>query len=265
MKYMARLLFLGFLLCLFYGSMILGDTKSKKLNVKTDTDYIMEGDQAYAKRSDAKQVVKAVDAYRDAWKANNNSYEAMWKLAKAYWYWGNITPEDDDEKRMDLHQKGKIWAQSAMKANPKGAEGFFWYGVNLGAWGEANGVTKSLSIRGDLEEFMKKTVAIDPVLEGGGAYRVLGRLKFRLPGLFGGDNDESIAYLKKAIEVGPTNSMNYIFLAETLMDEDDYKGAKDALEKVINMQPDPRWIPETEQDKKRAKELLKEVMEELED
>jgi tetratricopeptide (TPR) repeat protein len=225
---------------------------------------ITDGDDLYLLRDDARNVMKAIDKYKAALEIDQKNYEAIWKISRAYYFYGTKLSEDDDEGRMKTFDKGMYWAKMAMKNSGNRVEGNFWYGVNLGSWGEANGVMKSLSIRHDLEDAMLKSAKIDEEYEGAGSYRVLGRLKFRLPGIFGGDNDLSIDYLRKAIKIAPTHTMNYVFLAETLMEEDEYEEAKQLLEKVISMEPDPRWIPEAKKDKENAKELLAEVLEELE-
>jgi tetratricopeptide (TPR) repeat protein len=225
---------------------------------------IKEGDDLYAARDDAKNILKAIDKYKAALEIDQKNFEAVWKISRAYYYYGTKLSEDDKDGRKQTFEKGKHWAQIAMKFDNNKVDGHFWYGVNLGSWGEANGVMKSLSIRHDLEDEMLKAAKLDETYEGAGSYRVLGRLKFRLPGIFGGDNDLSIEYLRKAVKIAPTHTMNYVFLAETLMDEDEYVEAKKLLEKVIAMEPDPRWIPEAKRDKEDAKRLLKEVLEELE-
>lgn len=228
-------------------------------------NIIKQGDKFYAKREKMLNVSQAINTYKEAVKLDKNCFEAVWRLSRTYYYYGTRISEKYDDRRKTVFNEGMEWGKKAKKIDPKRPEGYFWYGTNLGSWGEANGVMKSLSIRHDLEEVMLKTAKIDPAYEAAGAFRVLGRLKFRLPGLFGGDNDESIEYLRKAIKLGPTSTMNYVFLAETLMDEDDYTGAKKALEKAIKMTPDPRWLPEAKKDKAQAKDLMIEVLEELED
>ncbi len=234
--------------------------KTEKVN-----ELIKQGDLLYHQRAKLVNVNRAIAKYKEAIKLDPGSFDAMWRLSRVYYYYGTRVDEDFDDRRMEIFNEGKTWGMKAFELKPKRPEGHFWFGVNLGSWGEANGVLKSLSIRGDLEDSMKRVARIDESYEGAGAYRVLGRMKFRLPGLFGGDNDESISYLRKAVKLGPTNAMNYVFLAETLMDEDEYIEAEKLLKKCINMEPDPRWIPETKIDKKNARELLEEVREELED
>jgi tetratricopeptide (TPR) repeat protein len=187
-------------------------------------------------------------------------------MSRAYYYYGAHVDEDDTDLKKDLFDKGMRWGALTVKHYPDKYEGHFWYGVNCGSWGEANGVLKSLGMRHDIEREMLKVIKLGgEKYEGAGAYRVLGRLEYRLPGLFGGDNDESIKYLKKSVELAPTHTMNYLFLAETLMEEDMYEEAKKYLEIMLKMPADPQWIPEAKEDKAKGRVLLTEVLEELED
>lgn len=262
--YALTILSLLMLTAIVYSQAKAADAKAAAASPADIQALIKEGDDLYLLRDDARNVMKAIDKYKAALELDQKNYEAIWKISRAYYFYGTKLSDEDDEGKKKSFDKGKYWAKLAIKNSPNSVDGHFWYGVNLGSWGEANGVMKSLSIRHELEDVMLKSAKISEEYEGAGAYRVLGRLKFRLPGIFGGDNDLSIEYLRKAVKIAPTHTMNYVFLAETLMDEDEYLEAKKLLEKVISMEPDPRWIPEAKKDKAIAQELLVEVIEELE-
>jgi hypothetical protein len=108
---------------------------------------------------------------------------------------------------------------------------------------------------------MNKAIAIDGSYEKGGAYCVLGRLYFKVPGLFGGSNKKSRLNLEKCRQMAPKNSVNLLFLAETYWDTHEKKLAIQALEELVNMEPDPDWIPETKKDKLAGQKLLKKYTE----
>jgi len=241
------------------------DVEKKTEKQEKVMQIIKAGDELYSKRENLQNVMKAIDKYKEALEIDGKCYEAVWRISRAYYYYGWRLDEDDDEGKKEMFGRGIHWGKIAVKYGGDRPDGHFWLGVNYGCWGEANGVFKSISMVDDVEEEMHETIKIDPSYEGGGPYRLLGRMEYRLPGLLGGDNDDSIKYLRKAIELGPNNTQNYLFLAETLMEEDEYVEAKRLLEKVISMKPDPRWINEAKEDRAIAKELLIEVKEELED
>ncbi|MBU4573948.1 MAG: TRAP transporter TatT component family protein, partial [Proteobacteria bacterium] len=96
----------------------------------------------------------------------------------------------------------------------------------------------------------------DPNYEAGGPYRVLGRLYFKLPGLFGGDNEKAIENLKIAVKKGPHRYLNHIYLAEVLIDEDQGHEANQVLKAVIAGPVEPGLEPEDAEWKTLAQKLL---------
>lgn len=84
--------------------------------------------------------------------------------------------------------------KKAVALRPNGAEGHYWLGVHTGSYGETRGVLKSLFLKGDIISEMNKASAIDGTYENGGTYCVLGRLYFKVPGLFGGSNRKSLLF-----------------------------------------------------------------------
>jgi tetratricopeptide (TPR) repeat protein len=129
--------------------------------------------------------------------------------------------------------------------------------VHTGSYGEARGVLKSLFLKNDIIRAMNKAIAIDGAYESGGAYCVLGRLYFKVPGLFGGSNKKSRQYLEKCRQVAPKSSVCLLFLAETYWALDEEELAIKTLEDLLAMEPDPLWVPETEKDKRDGAALLK--------
>ena len=67
-------------------------------------------------------------------------------------------------------------------------------------------------------------VDLDPTLEQGGGYRILGRLHDQRPHifLFTGwvSREKALDYLRQALDLGPRNSVNQFFLAEAILNHD---------------------------------------------
>lgn len=157
-----------------------------------------------------------------------------------------------------MFERGIKACKAALKANPNDIHATYWLGVSYSVYGKAKGITKSLGLVDPIKELMKKVIAMDPSYQGGGAYRVLGRVYFKLPGLFGGDNDKSIEYLLLAIKHGPKHWLSHLYLAETYIDEDEDAKAKALLEQIIAGKPLPGHEPEYAEIKAQAQKLLKE-------
>ena len=163
-------------------------------------------------------------------------------------------------EKLKIFKQAMDICKKAIALRPNGVEGHYWLGVHTGSYGETRGVLKSLFLKGDIIAEMNKAIAIDGSYEKGGAYCVLGRLYFKVPGLFGGSNKKSRLNLEKCRQLAPKNSVNLLFLAETYWDMDEKKLAIQALEELVNMEPDPDWIPETEKDKVQGRILLKKYL-----
>jgi tetratricopeptide (TPR) repeat protein len=118
-------------------------------------------------------------------------------------------------------------------------------------------VLKSLFLKKDIIREMNAVVKINETYEGAGAYRVLGRVYFKVPGLFGGSNQKSKMYLEKGKKICPTNTLTLLYLAETYWALDQDQEAIRTLEEIINLTPDERWVPETRVEKLEAVRLLK--------
>ena len=206
-------------------------------------------------RTDMVTYREAINCYEQSFAATPREDTAV-KLGKCYYWLGSHSSED---VQTELFQKGIDWSKKAIALNPKGAGGHFWLGVNNGKYGESRGILKSLFLVGPIKDEMKQVIAIDPAYEHGGAYRVLGRMFYKLPGFAGGGVDKSIANLKKSLEYAPNVSTTHIFLAESYIKQKDYQSAKNELNFVLKAAVIPGLEPEFQADKATAAKLLEEL------
>ncbi len=179
--------------------------------------------------------------------------EALWKLARGCWWLGTHSPED---QKLAIFEKGMEHAKRAIAFKDGCAPCHYWLGVNYGVYGEAKGVLKSLSLVDPIKEEMNKVIKLDPGFMHGGAYRVLGRMSYKLPWFAGGSKKESMEHLKKALEYGPNSFLTRVFLAETYLAMDEKELAKKELEWCVSA-PEPK-DPGDREDQKKAKKLYQE-------
>ena len=75
-----------------------------------------------------------------------------------------------------------------------------------------------------MRDLAETVIALDPGLEEGGGYRVLGRLHHQAPHipLITGwvSKTKAVEYLRKSYALGPTNPVTWFFLGEALLDGD---------------------------------------------
>jgi hypothetical protein len=148
------------------------------------------------------------------------------------------------------------------------AEAIYQYGINLGQWGQANGVTQSLSRWPELRDTMITVNNLGKKdIHEYGPYRVLGRGYYKIPGLLGGDMAKAEKYLATAVskslaagQVYSINGFNNTYYAEVLKEQGKRQQAIDLLKAYLTADPttvNPDAVPESKEAQKNAKDLLK--------
>ncbi len=99
-------------------------------------------------------------------------------------------------------------------------------------------------------------LSLDPAFQQGSADRALGRWYFKVPSLFGGSRKKSEEHLRRSLTYNVNSISSRFFLAETLLGLDRKAEAMAELQRVLDAQPDPAWIPEDREFKQQAERLL---------
>ncbi|MFH1137160.1 MAG: TRAP transporter TatT component family protein [Pseudomonadota bacterium] len=223
---------------------------------------IAAGDSLYAQRADMNKAKAAAEAYRQAIAADPAKAEGYWKLTRTLYWVGDHTPGDDN--KVVIFEEAINSAKKAAELAPGEVQGHYWLGVVYGLYGQAKGILKSLSLVDPIKAEMAKVIEIDKSFNDGGAYRVLGRMYFKLPFFKGGDNEKSIENLKEALKYGPKSWLTHVYLSETYQAESMYKEAKEVLDQAIagGCAPDqgpecPEWIAKAKDQLKAVEAKLK--------
>lgn len=178
-----------------------------------------EIDLIFAKRRDPDKSQQALELYRKEFKKTPNDPEAAWKLSMACYHLGNrVIPETERLKLKKIHQEGWDAAVAGYKADPKCAACYFWAAVNMSLYGQASSAIKILFMMSDIKKNIRKSIELDPTYLYGGGYRLLAQLAHRMPGIFGGDNNEARKYYELALQYGPNEPMNYMFFMQLLQE-----------------------------------------------
>jgi tetratricopeptide (TPR) repeat protein len=221
-----------------------------------DAEQILtQADELYDTMSDMETAEKALDLYRKALNLIEDKYESYWKISRMHYYIGEHTESNKEKK--NIFSQAIYYAEKAIQLSPEQPDGYYWRGVNNGKYGESRGVLKSLFLVKPIKSDMNKVIELNPEYEDGGAYRVLGRVYFKLPGFAGGSNEESLKLLEKSIEMGPEDANTRLFLGETLLAMKEIERAREELEFVLSIEDDPCWKSDVGNAKKSAEELLK--------
>ncbi len=219
-------------------------------------DNLQKGDELLAKRDSLETIKKAMDIFEKELAAH--PYEAGWRLMKAIYHYGDMEGVSKDEKKK-IYQKGIKIGEDLVKKYPDRVEGHFWLGVLYGVYGEVRGVMKSLFLIKPIKREMNAVLKIDEKYDCGGAHRVLGRLYYKVPGLFGGSKKKSLQHLMKSKEICPNNLLTRLYLAETLIALKKKEEARKELREALTLEPLPEDKPEEAKQKAKIKALLEKL------
>lgn len=238
----------GILLCLLIVSGL------PAIASQESTSLLAEGDALYAERADLAKAKEALEKYRAALAKGESAFDAYWKMARVQYWLGDHAMKNVEKRR--AFELGIYYGKKAVQAAPEKAGGYYWLAVNNGSYGEVKGVLKSLSLVKPLKQDLAKVLEIDPAYDDGGADRILGRMFYEMPGFIGGDKKKSLEHLLKSRELGPRVGITRIFLADTYLALGEVEKARAELEFVAGMEPDPKLIPETADEKALARKRL---------
>lgn len=256
-----------------------------------DAEWARRAEGASGGRAKAAVAERLVALARSGVAAQPSSLAYRWRLMRALYFLGEHATEGTDAKRgvfeqgkklgeetLDLvrREAGAAAGKDLSKATPvelvphvKGtdvAECFLWSGVNWGKWALVFGKTAAArqGAAAKIRDDAAAVIRLDPALEEGGGYRVLGRLHHQTPSIpfitGWASRDEALKNLRLAVEKGPRNFVNRLYLAEATWDYE--KGrrveARKALETLVAEAPSAEYAVEDARSQEDARALLAE-------
>ncbi len=232
------------------------ELESQKPSV-APAEAIAKAEKLFKQRKDldkARQAIKALEQARDM---DNRNYEVEWKYARMSFFLGSrkAVPEAEAEKVL---KKGLSAAKIAKRMEPNKPDGHLWYAAILGEQAKRSPITVGVTSLDNIRSSMKKVIEIDPGYQGASAYDGLGQLEMGSRGLGGGSAEKAIEYYEKGLELEKENAYLYVHLAEAYLVVGKKAEAKKMIDKVLNMKPNPDYLPEYEEAEANAKKLLKE-------
>jgi len=207
-----------------------------------DRHYAARASGRTGARADPREISEAISLYE---RAAPDVPEARWKLARALYFLGTYTGQDENGQRAvferarrageesvrsvaarrgnaDPRKLGPGAAADLVRSDPDGPAAFFWTAVAWGQWSLASGkmeaARKGAARR--IRDDCLTVIALDPAFEEGGGYRILGRVHDQAPKvpLLTGwvSRAEGVRFLRLALAQAPRNFVNRHFLAEAL-------------------------------------------------
>lgn len=260
---------------------------------RTDIDrlWALRADGSTGGRALSGPIDLAIEACRAALAVEPDSLEVRWRLMRALYFKGEHTTGDTAAKRT-VFDEGRTVAEQTLailrreagrearrdlsaatpvelvpyvKRDAAAVPSFLWAAVDWGKWALAFGKTAAVrqGAASKIRDYAQAVIRLDPAYDGGGGYRVLGRLHHQTPAVpfFTGWASRSLALknLRLAVETGPRNLVGRQFLAEAMWDyEPDRRAeARAMLEKILADVPAPDNLVEDRKTQEEAAQLLK--------
>jgi tetratricopeptide (TPR) repeat protein len=220
------------------------------------TEAISKAEELYKERKDLDKVREAIKTLEQARDMDNRNYEVEWKYARFSYFLGSRKSISEDEAEKVL-SKALSAAKIAKRVEPKKPDGHFWYAAILGEQSKRSPLTKGITSVEEIRDAMNKVIELDPNYEGASAYDGLGQLEMGTRN-FGGSAEKALEYYEKALDLEKENAYVYLHLAEAYLAVGKNDEARKMIDKVLNLKPDPDFLPEYEEAETEAKKLLKE-------
>jgi Tfp pilus assembly protein PilF len=213
---------------------------------------ISQADQFYAHRDDLQQLEQGIVLLRQAAANDPNNYDANWKLAKYNFYLAGHTQGDYPERAF---REGVNAGKTAVSLQPNKPEGHFWLGANYGGSLQAETISGLASIQ-DVRSEMETVLKLNEGYQDGSAYMVLGLLDLKAPRMVGGDQQRAVTELEKGLQFGKANAFLRLHLAEAYQAVGRSEDARQQLNAIMSMTPDPNYLPELHEAQAQARQLL---------
>jgi tetratricopeptide (TPR) repeat protein len=187
-----------------------------------------------------------------------NDYELLWELAKRYQIYGQALGRDQRERKLWAWRRGVEYGRRAVKVNPDGKEGHFYYMANIGAIAQIRGTLQSVWKFRKIKRQMDRALEIDPNYPP--ALLARAQLLMEMPGFFGGDKQEALRLCARVVRLDPDHLPTYIAIAKILASEGRYDEAIANLNKVLTCEEPRQHANYLKVDRPRAEAVLRQIM-----
>jgi tetratricopeptide (TPR) repeat protein len=245
-------------------------TSFLRVNAQSLDALLEEGEKYYKLFNNE----KALDAFQKAEKIDPTNFEVLWHMSRTYVEIADKMPTSTDEQKdaqLDIYSKALEYADKAIKKDADNSVGHLRRAIANGKVALFKGIFSVAGVVNSVRADVEKSIQLG---NGGNfvqgvAHYVLARTHAKtsdkwkparaLLGLGWADNEVAIAEYKKAIQLYPTYMMFYVDYAISLIREDEYKTAREMLNKAIQT---PIQHQDDEKRLTEAKKLLNDIKDE---
>ena len=211
-----------FFLCFFTPFIIHANIDEKNLY----DYYIKMGDSLYQYHDFHANFNKATEYYQKAYQLDSEKQQAYWRIARNLWVeQEKIT--DPKQKRAIL-KEAQLFVQTAAQKFPKNVDIRLWKAIIDGSYLlYSNFLQSLLFLANSVKEDLEFVIIQRP--ESARALCALGLYYFLNPVALGGDEQKSIEFLKRTLQVDPQFHRARLYLARVYLKRGEIEQAKQTL------------------------------------
>jgi tetratricopeptide (TPR) repeat protein len=214
---------------------------------------LADSENLFKQREDLDKLRVAIKTLAAVRNQDNRNYQVEWGFAKYNYFLGKYSA-DGDEAEKALGQ-GRDAGKIASRIEPQKPDGHFWYAANLGELSKRSPITVGLQSVDEIKEAMNKVIELQPDYQGASAYDALAQVELATR-LKGGDAEKAVELLEKGRQIAPENSNIRLHLGEAYLAVKRDADARKELDYVLNMKPNPEFMPEHRECVDKAKKLI---------
>lgn len=179
--------------------------------------------------------------------------ESLILLSRVYFLVGDVRASTSEAK-LAAYELGRDVGERAVELAPRSEEAHLWYAINIGRWGQARGVVRSLFLLPTVRKELDTIFSLNPKSVRGHA--LAGNVMFEVPGLLGGDRQKAEEHYRKALEIDPRFTVVRVDLARLLIATGRHDEARKELTRVLDERAPRNLADWTIKDVPRARQLL---------
>jgi tetratricopeptide (TPR) repeat protein len=157
----------------------------------------------------------------------------------------------DIPKRIEVYQAGADYAEKALALNPQDAQAHFLYAANLGHIAQLKGVLVSAFLIREIKGHVEESIRLSP--HHAPSLHMMGMILDGLPWFLGGDAEESVIYLERAVAADPNYAHARLNLGKVYLKQGRAQAAREQFLLVTQMSSprgkyawDHRYNPEAQ-------------------
>ncbi|MEA2696886.1 MAG: hypothetical protein QOI66_1157 [Myxococcales bacterium] len=190
-------------------------------------------------------------------------YGVLWRAARVH-FWLSDDASAGSDQRSKWGKQGWDLAEQAIKVNPGDVAGHYFAAVCMGNYALGLGIMRALSqgLEGKFKERLKRAEELDGRYQQGGIPTAWGRFYDKLPWPKR-DRKKAQQYEREAMKINPASLRARVYLASSLLDDDNPKEAKALLDEVAAAPVGRYDAAEEQRSKNMGAALLPQVLAKL--